>query len=152
MRKSEDNKLTNMNVEATTTEAALSGHHHEVFVSARELTNANRPAEYTTVKCFDEPGQGNMCHSYQVFPLNRPSGPLSNIQFQKGPVKESGVNGCHHEDLILIVVDRLKGAQAGDYACRENEMALQHLEEALLWLNYRTNARKQRGVEGTSIK
>ncbi|RPH88532.1 MAG: hypothetical protein EHM32_01115 [Spirochaetales bacterium] len=69
--------------------------------------------------------------------------------FQNGPLKESGVNGCHNEDLIAIVIDRLNGFQSGDYNCRENALALTKLEEALHWLNHRTAARQVRGVEGT---
>ena len=123
----------------------------------RIVLNTNRPNEYTEVICLDEPGAGGMCHKYSV--VNKDIDPekggrqeLAYVNFQKGPVKENGVNGCHHEDLIMVVIDRLRGAQQGDYACRENALAITKLEEALLWLNYRTNARVHRGVEGTSQK
>jgi hypothetical protein len=41
---------------------------------------------------------------------------------------------------------------AGPYACRENAIALTHIEEALMWLQRRTVARIKRGVEGTNQK
>ena len=36
----------------------------------------------------------------------------------------------------------------GDFACRENALALTKVEEALHWLNHRTADRQRRGVEG----
>ena len=75
--------------------------------------------------------------------------PYAKVKFQKGPVKENGVNGCHNEDLISIVIDRLEHLNQGQFACRENSIAITKLEEALLWLNKRTQDRVKRGVEGT---
>ena len=74
------------------------------------------------------------------------------IKFQEGPIKENGVNGCHNEDLIAIVIDRLQCLNQGDFACRENSIAITKLEEALLWLNKRTQDRIARNVDGTSQK
>ena len=73
------------------------------------------------------------------------------IHFQEGPVLECGSNGVGNEDLINMVIERLEHFQRSEYACRENEMAITKLEEALLWLRKRTMAREQRGVEGTHI-
>ena len=81
-----------------------------------------------------------------------PAGEFGHVQFQNGPVKEFGVNGCHQEDLLAIVIDRLQSFQAGEFSCRENALALTKLEEAMHWLNHRTNARIARGVEGTNTK
>lgn len=72
------------------------------------------------------------------------------IRFQRNPIKEAGVNGCHNEDLIAIVIDRLQAFQSGQFNCRENAIAITKLEEALMWLNKRTSDRVARGVEGTS--
>jgi hypothetical protein len=112
---------------------------------------------YTQVICYDEPGQGNACHKYQVEPVMPLNGsddftPFAKVSFQNGPVKEFGVNGCHNEDLIAIVIDRLQGFQAGEFACRDNAVALTKLEEALMWLRKRTQDRLDRGVEGTNQK
>jgi len=109
---------------------------------------------YTKVVCTDLPGAGGACHEYDVMEVN-PKGindALAEVHFQNGPVKEAGVNGCHHEDLIAIVIDRLQHFQAGEYACRENALALTKLEEAMHWLGHRTAARVARGVDGTHVK
>ena len=109
---------------------------------------------FTDVLVMDEPGEGGACHEYYISRADDadivPVGEFGHIKFQKGPVKENGVNGCHQEDLIAIVIDRLRSFQAGDFACRENALALTKLEEALHWLNHRTNERIDQGVEGTN--
>lgn len=74
---------------------------------------------------------------------------VCDIKFQRGPIGEYGINGCHQEDLIAICLDRLKVFQSGKFACRENSLAITKLEEALHWLNHRTKDRSKRGVEGT---
>jgi len=109
--------------------------------------------DYTRVECMDEPGAGGACHEYKVVCVDDTDClELAKVSFQKGFVKESGVNGCHQEDLIAIVIDRLQHFQKGDYSCRENALAITKLEEAMMWLNKRTQDRKNRGVEGTSVK
>lgn len=104
---------------------------------------------YTTLVCLDAPGQGGACHEYKVGPseYDGTEEEFAKINFQNGSIKESGVNGCQNEDLIAIVVDRLQGFQNGDFKCRENAIALTHLETALLWLNKRTKDRIDRGVD-----
>jgi hypothetical protein len=113
--------------------------------------------KYTTVVCLDEPGAGGACHEYEIRGVQQNVADVipkvsAKISFQNGPIKESGVNGCHNEDLIAIVIDRLLYFQSGEYTCRENIFALQKLEEALHWLRHRTNEREKRGVEGTHKK
>ena len=112
---------------------------------------------YTTVYAMDEPGTGGACHRYDVEPStpegttpDSPTPLFAFVHFQNGPVAEAGVNGCHHEDLLAIVIHRLQGFQAGPYACWENAAALTNLEQALNLLNSRTADRERRGVEGTS--
>lgn len=110
---------------------------------------------FTQVVCLDEPGAGGACHVYRVLSVENPDHPqaiFGQIQFQNGPVKEAGVNGLHQEDLLSIVVDRLQHFQRGNFACRENALALTRIEEALHWLNHRTAERQARGVEGMNEK
>lgn len=110
------------------------------------------------VEALDEPGQGNACHLYRISGFDTESNPGDQgenrtlILFQNGPIKEVGVNGVTQEALLAILIDRLRGFQSGPYACRENAIALTHLEEALMWLQQRTVARIRRGVEGTHAK
>ena len=124
---------------------------------SRIVENTNKPSEVTEVVCLDELGAGGMAHKYSIVAKEADfekggQQEFASINFQKGAIQENDVNGCHNEDLILVVLDRLRGAQAGDFSCRENAIAITKLEEALLWLNYRTNARTARGVEDTSQK
>jgi hypothetical protein len=71
------------------------------------------------------------------------------VRFQDGPIQETGVNGISNEALLAIVEDRLAGFQSGQYACRENAIALTKIQEAMMWLHKRTRDRAARGVEGT---
>lgn len=130
----------------------------------RELTGHRiNPANDTLkIEVLDEPGSGGASHLYRTSGFNsgsNPSDPFvahygqpsdhSTVLFQNGPINEVGVNGVTHEALLEILIDRLKGFQSGQYACRENAVALTHLETAKLWLAKRTLDRMARGVEGT---
>lgn len=119
---------------------------------------------------LDEPGAGGANHAYAILAPQDvasnnlaevdPSGAQSNsiianrgiIRFQNGPIKEAGVNGVTQEALLAICIDRLRSFQSGSYSCRENAVALTHLETALMWLQKRTLDRVRRGVEGTHQK
>lgn len=109
----------------------------------------------TKVFVTDEPGEGGACHKYGLCRANTLEGSgcefdFGWIHFQDGPIKENGVNGCHQEDLLAIVIDRLRGFQSGEFACEENRLALVHVMFALDLLNQRTKRRIDRGVEGTT--
>lgn len=103
-------------------------------------------SKYTDVHAIDAPGAGGASHVYRID--KKDSEIVAQVMFQKGPIKETVGNGCFIEDLIAICIDRLEGFQSGDFPCRENALALTKLEEALHWLDHRTNDRKRRGVEG----
>ncbi len=97
----------------------------------------------------DERGPGNANHEYIIhYPVPGPQ--PGSITFQNGPILEVGVNGLTNEVLLAIVIDRLRGFQAGDFACRENALALTQIETGLHWLQQRTIDRLRRGVEGMS--
>ena len=109
-------------------------------------------SNYTKVTAIDEP-EFNANHMYRIEPVAEDSNATGTlIQFQKGPIKENGVNGCHHEDLLAIVIDRLQSFQNSEFSCRENAVAITKLEEAMMWLGKRTADRVNRGVEGTSAQ
>src|SRR5712692_9471530 len=74
------------------------------------------------------------------------------IQFQDGPIQEYGTNGTTNEEIIQLIIDRISSLNDmldGKYRCRENSLAITKLEEAKMWLEHRTQKRKERGVEGT---
>ena len=58
-------------------------------------------------------------------------------------------NGAFVEGVIQAAVGRLQYYQGSKFKCRENAIALTHLETALLWLGKRTADREEREVEGT---
>ena len=105
------------------------------------------------INVLDAAGAGNACHEYQVrrWEKDQDDVELLNVQFQRGSVRENGVNGVSNEALLKIVAHRLQGFQSGDFRCRENAIALTKIEEALMWLESRTKSRMARGVEGWNI-
>lgn len=133
---------------------------------SRELTShkVNGLNDAIQIKVLDDPGPGGASHRYKIgIPLLDPveahveenSQRIRShlaIHFQEGPITEAGFNGISMEALLAVVEDRLKGFQSGQYACRENALALTHLQEAMHWLHHRTRERIARGVEGTSEK
>lgn len=72
------------------------------------------------------------------------------LSFQNGPIKEHGVNGLSQEALIAVLIDRLEGFQSGQFKCHDNQVALDSLQNARLWLHKRTMDRVARDVEGTT--
>lgn len=130
----------------------------------RELTDhivSGDQAVQLKIEVMDEPGAGGACHRYEItgmnydFNMGDRTGLLNDkvvIMFQNGPIKESGINGITQEVLLAIIIDRLKGFQAGEYNTYENQMALMHAKASLALLQKRTLARIARGVEGTSVK
>jgi hypothetical protein len=71
------------------------------------------------------------------------------ITFQEGAIGDVGVNGAHVEDVIDVLVERLRDLNTGELACRETSLAITHLEEAGLWCLKRRMNRLAQGVEGT---
>lgn len=152
----------------------------ELF-TPRQITDhkVNGLNEAISVAAFDAPGPGGANHTYALCLREKPEWPDSKtlvIEFQKGPILESGFNGFTNEALLAVLIDRMRGFQGQDivispsptlgnlpgsverrknpapFACRENALALTHLEEALMWLQKRTRDRVARGVEGTLVK
>ena len=101
---------------------------------------------------IDEPGPGNGCHQYRVEVKAGTEEFATEVNFQKGPAKEVGLNGVQNEHLLAMVIHRLQGFQSGPYSCRENALALTKLQEAMHWLEARTKDRANRGVEGVNAK
>ena len=117
----------------------------EIFDHKSGLTND--PSDALIVCAKDERGPGNANHEYLV-KLNDEIPYFALVSFQKGPLQENTFNGVSNESVLAIVIDRLKGFQAGPFACRENAIALTHLQDAMHWLHSRTRDRAFRGVEG----
>jgi len=116
------------------------------------LKNGLITQNYTYIECEDKEKQlFNAPHHFKVN-CSMPEDDtvtLTEVNFQKGPIKENGVNGCCNEDLIAMVIERLNSFQSSEYRCRENSVAITKLEESLMWLRKRTTDREIRNVEGT---
>ena len=69
-------------------------------------------------------------------------GPLGRGENRKEP------NGAFVETVIAAGKQRVEFYEESRFACRENQEAIFHLEEALKILNLRTRRREDRGVEG----
>lgn len=103
--------------------------------------------------------KSNATHDYQVECLKKTEdglidyGVKFSISFQNGARHEPDCKvGVLDSDLLEIVRHRLQGFQSGEYATRENAMALTHVEQALMWLAKRADDRDERGVLGTMTK
>ncbi len=81
------------------------------------------------------------------------SGVGLSIAWQDGPLGRDGdrkePNGAFTETVIAAVIQRIEFFQQSKFRCRENALAVTKLEEALHWLNYRTQKRETQKVEGT---
>lgn len=85
-------------------------------------------------------------HEYVVLAGSR----STSISFQRGAVKDNGVNGMTNEALLAILIHRTKFLD-DIFPCQENKRAIQHMEDALTHLEVRTARRMVRGVEGKEV-
>lgn len=121
----------------------------------RELSTIQKQNRLNTVYAADEQEKGGLNHTFLIFcgESDHEVEHVALLQFQKGPRnEEDSVSGIIDTDLLEIVRDRLIGFQQSEYAVRENDIALMHIETALMWLNKRVEDRAARGVLGTSEK
>lgn len=75
--------------------------------------------------------------------INWQDGPLGRDEDRQEP------NGAFVETVIAAAIQRLEFYNSSKFRCRENSLAITHLEEAMHWLNHRTANREARQVEGT---
>ena len=132
----------------------------------KKLSTIQKKEKLNEVFAVDEIGPGGANHLYMICKngaakLNEtkdsinvnPDNVMCTVQLQKGPRKdENSENGVIDTDLLEIVRDRLKAFQAGSFASEYNAKALEHIEEALMWLNRRVEDRIERNVLGTYKK
>jgi len=114
--------------------------------------------EHKVVCLVGQRGRGWANSIYEVFKADASSTdlPLARLQFQDGaPDDQQTIQGLHNEDLIMILMDRIRGLDGGydvGYHDPNNHKAVEHLEYALMHLCKRTQDRRQRGIEGTQQK
>lgn len=94
-------------------------------------------------------------HKYELASFE--GGAPQTLQFiEKVPVAEGSTelktvnDGTTNEEVLTVILDRLNVLNK-KFPCRENALAITQIEQGLMWLNRRTELRKQRGVEGKQI-
>lgn len=119
----------------------------------RHLKTIQTKNKLNEVYALGDKGPGGAYHSYIVVKPGEENEMLCKIDFQKGARKdENAQQGVTDSNLLEIVRDRMKSFQEEEFACEYNEKALEHIEEALYWLNQRVEDRAKRNVLGTYEK
>lgn len=112
-----------------------------IAMDAPQSDGANHAYRIEVYKRFDGqdlgPDQGMVAHC--------------DLPFQNGGLKEVGPNGITDQALLAITLDRMRGFNDGPYRCRENSIIITKLEEAMMWMEKRSNDRSRRNVEGERI-
>ena len=109
--------------------------------------------EHVRVETSDFPDHENGGGANHLYSFTQDGKPIcGHILFQKGPVKEHGVNGIQHVHLLKVIEHRLVAFQNGPYASAYNEAMLEHIRSAIALDGERTRLRSEAGVEGTSQK
>lgn len=120
-----------------------------------KLSTIQKREKLNEIVVVDEKGNGGANHNYAIHANSQEEDArlMGIIQFQNGARKlEDSTHGIIDTDLLEIVRHRLQCFQQGDFATRENELALTHIEEALMWMNRRVEDRIERNVLGTDTK
>lgn len=120
-----------------------------------KLSTIQKQENLNIVERRGESGPGGAYHEYLISYLDDDSDMCNAgyLKFQKGPRHLKGSqHGVTDQDLLEIVRDRLTCFTQGNMPSRETAIALTHVENALLWLNKRTEDRIERNVLGTYIK
>lgn len=116
-----------------------------------KLSTIQKRENLNSVFVVDEKGNGGAHHQYQID--TQDGNEVLEIQFQNGARKlPDSIHGVLDTDLLEIARHRLQCFQQGEFATRENAIALTHIEEALMWMNRRVEDRIERNVLGTNNK
>jgi len=121
----------------------------------KKLSTIQKRENLNNVYRDDDVGKGGAFHKYVIAKNENNPGQeiIAEIQFQHGARKDpNSIKGVLDSDLLEIVRDRLQSFQKGEFATRENAIALTHVENALMWMNRRVEDRIERNVLGTYEK
>ena len=69
------------------------------------------------------------------------------LDFQNGSPITNGINGVTNEQMLAILIHRVRHLDS-KFASDDNKEAIEHMLNALTVLERRTNERIRRGVEG----
>jgi predicted flavoprotein YhiN len=71
--------------------------------------------------------------------INEPTGQMITVN-----------DGTTNEEVLEMLINRMEYLQK-KFPCKENACCITHLQEALMWLEKRTNDRIKRNVEGKHL-
>ena len=97
------------------------------------------------------------CHTYELDNFDPQQGEDDKfiLTFYRLALDGTKINGVTNEEVIKVLIHRLNFLNQkwmdGKLKCRENSLAITKMEEALMWLNRRTEGRIERGIEGTHV-
>jgi len=93
-------------------------------------------------------------HTYELSNFEKKEEKGQILQFiHKEPIEEGSTelktisDGTTNEEVLEALIDRISFLQY-KFPCKENACCITHLQEALMWLEKRTNDRIKRNVEG----
>lgn len=77
--------------------------------------------------------------------------PIVKFTIQSDPIKEVGINGVQATDMLAYTKFLFESLNEA-FPCRENELTIKAIDEALAWQEVRTKDREKRGVEGINAE
>ena len=96
-------------------------------------------------------------HTYELSNFEKKDEKGQTLQFiHKEPKQEGSTeletisDGTTNEEVLEVLIDRMEFLQK-KFPCKENACCITHLQEALMWLEKRTNDRIKRNVEGKQL-
>lgn len=104
---------------------------------------------YRTVQQVGERTAGSAYAQFRV--IDSAGTEIGKVAFQHDTIPAVGVVGWTNECLLAVIMDRLQSFQT-TFPCAENDIAYKACAAALRALEYRTELRKARGVEGSHTK
>ena len=102
---------------------------------------------------FENPNKDQIIQFIQKELINEETNPEHRVD---GKLPATGTfytvcDGTTNEEVLAMLIDRMYYLN-NKIRCKENSIVITKLEEALMWLNKRTNDRINRNVEGTHLK
>ena len=85
---------------------------------------------------------------YNLYNFNNAD--MQKVVFYKLNEDGTSESGTTLEEMLKVSIERLNDLN-GRFSCRENSIAITKMQEALMWLNKRTEDRKNRDVEGKHL-
>ena len=113
------------------------------------MSNEDKQIGQTGV-CLNQPSMPAEKNKYALLNFKRDENDtltFQEITFYKLNHDNTFDNGTTLEEMLRVCIEKLTDLN-NRFSCRENSIAITKMQEALMWLNKRTEDRRARGVEG----